>query len=100
MRAVLCTSLSGLVVAIALLTALVQNENRARGLELDALKEQCSMLEAVQGDRLEQILERDWGPLPYAPRPPKSAVPQHSTRADAPHESVATREHAAGRADS
>jgi hypothetical protein len=89
MRAVLCTSLSGLALMLALLTALVQNENRARGLELDALKEKCSMLEAVQGDRLEQILERDWGPLPFTPRPPKNAPPKL-----APHA------HAAGRADS
>lgn len=79
MRAILCTSLSGLAVVLALLTALVQNENRARGLELDALKEKCSMLEAVQGDRLEQILERDWGPLPYSERPAKNATPKHTT---------------------
>lgn len=74
MRAALCSGLSGLALLTALLTALVQNENRARGVELDALKEKCSMLEAVEGDRLEQILERDWGPLPFTPRPPKNAT--------------------------
>lgn len=95
MRAILCTSLSGLAVVLALLTALVQNENRARGLELDALKEKCSMLEAVQGDRLEQILERDWGPLPYSERPPKNASQQHAAP-KAPPAHART----AGRADS
>jgi hypothetical protein len=69
MRSVLCCALTGLGLVLALLTALVQNENRRQALELDALKEECSMLEAIQGDRLERILEKDWAPLPVSPRP-------------------------------
>ncbi len=67
-RSLLCVSLCAACVLLALGTALVQNRNRARALELDALKEECSMIEAINGDRLEQILERDWAPLPFAPR--------------------------------
>lgn len=77
-RSVLSASLCGLCVVLALLTALVQNDNRQRGLELDALKEECSMLEAIQGDRLEQILEQDWGPLPVTPRDPANQPPRSS----------------------
>jgi hypothetical protein len=64
-RAVLCTALAGLLVLSGLLTALVQNENRRRAIDLDLLEEQCSMLEAINGERLEKILEKDCGPLPF-----------------------------------
>lgn len=80
-RKVLCVGLSAATLVLALCTALVQNENRARGLELDAIKEECSMLEAINGDRLERILERDWAPLPFTPRPPKEPRSQAAVRA-------------------
>ncbi|MBI5365125.1 MAG: hypothetical protein HZA53_18250 [Planctomycetes bacterium] len=71
-RALLCCGLSGVAFVLALGTALIQNENRNKGIELDALKEECSMLEAINGDRLEQLLEQDWAPLPFTPRAPKT----------------------------
>jgi hypothetical protein len=83
-RVVLCASLSALTLVLALCTALVQNGNRERGIELNALKEECSMLEAINGDRLERILEKDWGALPYTPRPghvATSAKPAHAPSA-------------------
>ncbi|MBK7876354.1 MAG: hypothetical protein IPJ77_11460 [Planctomycetes bacterium] len=75
-RALLCCGLSGLSLVLALSTALIQNENRAKGIELNALKEECSMLEAINGDRLEKLLEKDWAPLPFTPREPKA--PAHA----------------------
>ncbi|MFO1011746.1 MAG: hypothetical protein U1F29_16920 [Planctomycetota bacterium] len=75
-RALLCCGLSGLTLVLALATALVQNENRAKGIELNALKEECSMLEAINGDHLEKILEKDWAPLPFTPREPKKPEPK------------------------
>lgn len=80
-RAVLCCGLTGLTLLLALSTALVQNGNREKGIELNALKEECSMLEAINGDRLEKLLEKDWGPLPFTPRSPK---PAPAPRAPAP----------------
>ena len=77
-RALLCCGLSGLSVVLALFTAILQNENRNKGIELDGLKEECSMLEAINGDRLEKILAADWAPLPFAPRAPKAPVPAPS----------------------
>lgn len=56
-RALLCCGLSGLTLVLALATAPVQNENRAKGIELNALKEECILLEAINGDHLEKILE-------------------------------------------
>lgn len=76
-RALLCCGLSGFALVLALGTALIQNENRNKGIELDALKEECSMLEAINGDRLERILEQDWAPLPFTPRAPKAPPAGH-----------------------
>ena len=63
-RAVLAGLLSGLTLAVGLATALVQAGNHARGQALNALKEECSMIEAVNGDRAERLLARDWARLP------------------------------------
>lgn len=82
-RAILCVCLSAACVVLALGTALVQNRNRTRAIALDALKEECSMIEAINGDRLEQILERDWAPMPYTPRTkpePKKAPHAHEAK--------------------
>lgn len=81
-RVFLCASLAALTLALGVLTALVQSGNRARGLELNTLKEECGMIEAINGKRAEEILRRDWGPLPYEPRasvaPRKSSAPARS----------------------
>ena len=63
-RLVLGSSLCGLAILLALATAMLQSTNRERGLALDALKEECDMLEAVNAERCERILAADWTPLP------------------------------------
>jgi hypothetical protein len=69
----LCSALCGFTIMLALVTAALQSRNRERGIALDALKQECDMLEAVNGDRCERILVRDWSPLPNAPSPPLEA---------------------------
>ncbi len=76
-RAVLCVGLAALTLVLGVLTAIVQSENHDLGQRLNALKEECSMIEAINGDRSEQILERDFGPIPldtWAPNAPKDAA--------------------------
>jgi hypothetical protein len=75
-RAVLCATLAALTLVLGILTAIVQSENHDRGQRLNALKEECSMIEAINGDRSEQILERDFGPIaPEAWAPAKDTKP-------------------------
>jgi hypothetical protein len=62
----LCAALCAGSVILALFTAMIQVENREHGLQLNALKEECSMLEAINGERAEQILAADHGPLTLA----------------------------------
>lgn len=62
-RTALCIGLSAASLLLGLYTAVVQSENHERGLALNTLKEECTMLEAINGDRSEQILERDYGPV-------------------------------------
>ncbi len=69
-RAVLCGALAALALVVGILTAIVQSENHDRGQRLNALKEECSMIEAINGDRSEQILERDFGPIAPEVWPP------------------------------
>lgn len=75
-RTALCLGLSAACMLTGLFTAVVQSENHERGMQLNALKEECTMLEAINGDRSEQILERDYGPLPRpaAPTETKTGV--------------------------
>lgn len=62
-RLFLGAGLAGLTLVLGILTAIVQSENHDRGQRLNALKDECSMIEAINGDRSEQILERDFGPV-------------------------------------
>lgn len=64
MRLALCSSLCGLTILLALATAILQSQNRDRGLALDSVKEECDMLEAANGEGCERILAKDHGPLP------------------------------------
>jgi hypothetical protein len=66
-RLALCSALCGLAVVLALGTAVLQSRNRERGIALDVQKEECDMLEAVNGERCERILAQDWRPLPHEP---------------------------------
>lgn len=84
-RAILCVVLSVLALALGLFTALIQSENRERGLALNALKEECGMIEAINGDRAEQILAKDFGPLPRLPIGEKAhAIDRQSQSASKP----------------
>ncbi|MBL8861479.1 MAG: hypothetical protein JNK02_05650 [Planctomycetes bacterium] len=59
--------LGGLLVGtlvLGLLTAILQSHNRGEGARLDALREECLLLEAVQGAQRSAIVELDHGPLP------------------------------------
>ena len=67
MRLVLCSALCGLTIVLALATAILQSQNRDRGLALDSMKEECDMLEAANGEGCERILALDHGPLPLPP---------------------------------
>lgn len=81
-RLALSAGLCGLTILLALATAVLQSQNRSRGLALDSLKEECDMLEAANGEGCERILARDHGPLPLeaaaetrgAQRPAKGPV--------------------------
>jgi hypothetical protein len=76
-RASLCGLLAALTILLGLATAVVQSANHERGQALNALKEECSMIEAVNGDRAERILVSDWGPLPLeAPAVDDAAAPR------------------------
>ncbi|MCY2960734.1 MAG: hypothetical protein NTY35_11260 [Planctomycetota bacterium] len=63
-RGVLVTGLLGASLALGILTAIVQSHNRGEGARLDALREDCLLLEAVHGAQRATILEADHGPLP------------------------------------
>ncbi|MFN0009442.1 MAG: hypothetical protein ACKVXR_16210 [Planctomycetota bacterium] len=63
-RLALTSGLCALTVSIALATAVLQSQNRSRGLALDSLKEECDMLEAANSEGCERILALDHGPLP------------------------------------
>ncbi len=80
-RTMLCAVLCALTVVVALAAAAVQSGNRDRGIALDAVKRECDMLEAVNGDRCQRILAQDWRPIP----PPKAPEePSGTSRKDAP----------------
>ena len=68
-RLALGSGLCGAAILLALATAVVQSQNRDRGLALDAVKEECDMLEAANGDGCELILARDHAPLPLPAKP-------------------------------
>jgi hypothetical protein len=77
-RLALSAGLAALTILLALATAVLQSQNRSRGLALDSLKEECDMLEAANGEGCERILARDNGPLPLGElaekRPAKTSV--------------------------
>jgi len=71
-RLALCALLCALTILLALATAAVQSGNRERGIALDRQKQECDMLEAVNGDLCERILAVDWRTLPAPVREPGS----------------------------
>lgn len=73
-RTILCGVLAGGCLLLGLATALVQAENRDRGMHLNEKMERCRMLEGVTRDTAATILGEDWGPLPADPTLLKNAV--------------------------
>jgi hypothetical protein len=75
-RGILVGGLCAGSLVLGVLTAIVQSHNRAEGARLDALREDCLLLEAVHGAQRAAILELDHGPLPAPdPIPAKPAAP-------------------------
>jgi hypothetical protein len=68
-RLVLCAGLSGLTLVVALLTAIVQSHNRDMGQRLNDLREETSLIEAVNGAASAQIIELDHGPMDVSDLP-------------------------------
>jgi hypothetical protein len=79
-RLVLCAALCGLTILLALATAILQSQNRHRGLALDSVKEECDMLEAANGEGCELILAQDHGPLPLERADQRGTSPRSSVR--------------------
>ena len=63
MRVLLTVLVTALAVGIGLATAILQSHNREEGIALDRMKQECSMLEAVNGARVADVLALDLGPL-------------------------------------
>jgi hypothetical protein len=63
----LCAFLCALTILVALATAAIQSKNRESGIALDAVKRECDMLEAVNGDRCQRILAQDSRPIRAEP---------------------------------
>ncbi len=83
-RVTLCAFLCALTIVVSLATAAIQSRNRERGIALDAVKRECDMLEAVNGDRCQRILAQDSRPIPFeapVPTPPKEQGPRGKPRA-------------------
>ena len=66
-RTWLTGGLFGFALLLGLVTAIVQSHNRAEGARLNDLREDCLLLEAVDGSTRTRILEIDHGPLAPAP---------------------------------
>jgi hypothetical protein len=81
-RLVLCAGLGASALLVGLATAVVQSQNHERGQALNALKEECNMIEAVNGDRAERILAHDWAPLPIERELLEKARARRQTRAE------------------
>jgi hypothetical protein len=81
-RLALCAGLGALTLLVGLATAVVQSRNHERGQALNALKEECNMIEAVNGDRAERILAHDWAPLPVDRELLEKARSRRSARAE------------------
>jgi hypothetical protein len=99
-RVTLCAFLCALTIVVSLATAAIQSRNRERGIALDAVKRECDMLEAVNGDRCQRILAQDSRPIPFeppAPTPSKEPGPREKSRAKPQGETALAAASARGR---
>ena len=67
MRGALTLAVCVLALATGLATALVQSANRAEGIALDRMVQECSMVEAVNESRMVDVLAHDLGPQDDGP---------------------------------
>ena len=67
-RLVLCAGLAGLTLLVGLLTAIVQSHNRELGMQLNDLREETSLIEAVNAASKARIVALDHGPIPTDPQ--------------------------------
>lgn len=63
-RLVLCAALSGATLLLGLLTAIVQSHNRDLGMQLNDVREETTLVEAVNAASKARIIALDHGPLP------------------------------------
>jgi hypothetical protein len=63
-RLVLCAALAGATLLVGLLTAIVQSHNRDLGLQLNDLREETTLVEAINAASRARIVALDHGPLP------------------------------------
>lgn len=62
-RFTLCVLLAGLTLVVGLVTAIVQSHNRDLGLRLSDLRQETTLIEAVNGAATARVLAIDHGPL-------------------------------------
>jgi hypothetical protein len=70
----LCAALSGATLLVGLLTAIVQSHNRDLGLQLNDLREETILVEAVNTASRARIIALDHGPLPVVTQDEKEKV--------------------------
>ncbi len=63
-RLVLCAGLSGLTLLVGLMTAIVQSHNRELGMQLNDVREETMLIEAVNAASKANIIALDHGPIP------------------------------------
>jgi hypothetical protein len=73
-RLTLCALLAGLTLVIGLVTAIVQSHNRDLGMRLADMRNETSLIEAVNGASTARILSLDHGPLDPDDFDPKKKV--------------------------
>lgn len=62
-RLILCASLAGLTVLVGIVTAIVQSHNRDLGMRLADLRDETTLIEAVNGAATARVIGKDHGPL-------------------------------------
>ncbi|MBL8859455.1 MAG: hypothetical protein JNL28_13165 [Planctomycetes bacterium] len=73
-RLVLCSLLGGLTLVVGLVTAIVQSHNRDLGMRLADLREETTLVEAVNGASAARVLRIDHGPLDLESIEPEKRV--------------------------
>jgi hypothetical protein len=63
-RLLLCAGLSCATLLVGLLTAIVQSHNRDLGMQLNDVREETSLVEAVNAASKARIVALDHGPIP------------------------------------